>query len=401
MSDNAVIVSGSGASRASGFLVNIQYSVDGNVISKDISPPTNQEFFDVIPDTYIKNNYPALWCFKNIYYPPSHNKSMEDVWTDVDINHKHITLDTYAWSYEKAEYLQKYRTKYPLSDINNNQFMKDGLFGNSTVFTTSPVYNRYKLLGDCGRDFRSLVYKIYSNYTKAAGVDIYKNLHAAFRGSKYRNVSYLTFNYDCYIEESLLGEPLKYVGVNDRTDSYEALIHGGIPIIKLHGSLSWEYSLDGTRDNVTYRAFPYTPESQVAPRYDGDKQWCEPAIIPPTIFKQEINDDLRFSNQLTKTILQQWRAAITLLTEADFIIIAGYSFPISDHHVARLFRISSMIRYRKGLKQSKILYCCGPEDDTEKMKSKIYDIYGATVDVVITKGFEKIVECREFRSVVE
>ena len=238
MKKSTVIIYGSGASRGSGYTVSISHYPEGNLVSHNFAPPTDQEFFNVIPDSYIKTVYPALWYFKNVYYPGNQKKSMENIWTDVDINHKHITLNTYDWFYESTEYKNKYISRYPLSDIDSNQFIMGGLLGISPAFTTFPIHNRYKFLGDCGRDFRRLIHNVYANYSKPTGIDHYKQLHDVFCGSKYAISSYITFNYDCYIEESLNEEPLKYIGTNDRIDSYESLKYGGIPIIKLHGSLN-------------------------------------------------------------------------------------------------------------------------------------------------------------------
>lgn len=400
MSKPTAIIYGSGASRGSGYLVSISHYSERDLVSTSIAPPTDQEFFCVLPDEYIKNSYPALWYFKNEYYPGNQRRSMENIWTDVDINHKHITLNTYNWSHENSEYKNKYISRYPLSDIDNRQFIMGGFLGNYPSFTTSPIPNRYKFLGDCGRDFRRLIYNVYGNYSKHTGVDNYKQLHEVISGSQYAVSAYITFNYDCFIEESLIEEPLKYIGTNDRTDSYESLKYGGIPIIKLHGSLNWEYKHNGIEENVTYRAFPYSAKSQVVPKYDNENEWVEPAIIPPTIFKQEINDDSRINHPLTKTILQQWRAAITVLTEADLIIIVGYSFPTADHHVSRIFNISNMIRRRSGKEHFKILYCCGPNDDLKEIETKIYKILNPDIELIVVKEFENLVGNSDFIRII-
>ena len=394
MNKNAAILYGSGASCASGYIINTKIIVDNNTKSQDIKPPTDQSFFKDIPAEYIKLRYNALALFRDLYYPQARDKSMEEIWTDVDINHKHVTLDTYNWKSESNEYLHNSHSAYFSMDLINKHFKDD-------FFDTSPMYNRYKFLGDCGRDFRKLIYDIYSNYRVPTAEDYYKLLHRSLASSQYKNISYLTFNYDCYLEQSLSDQQLKYIGINDRTDCYNALMHGGIPILKLHGSLSREESQNGYIYKVTFRAFPYSKESQVEPQYDGDVKWCQPAIIPPTIFKQEINNDSRLDHDLTKTILQQWRAAITVLAEADILIIVGYSFPVADHHVARLFRISNMIRKRNGGKQIKVLYCCGPSDNLDDRMAIMQDIFGQDSRIRVVKQFEKLVESDEFKNIID
>lgn len=393
MKNNVVIVYGSGASYASGYSVKIKLMVDNLDKSKSFKPPTDQNFFKEIPEEYIKIRYSALSRFKDTFYPPGKNHSLEKIWTDVDINHKHITLDTYSWKFESEEYLHNLSNNYIFMDLRHEYF--DGIF-----FDTSPRYNKYKYLGDCGRDFRRLIYDIYSNYTRPAGEDYLRLLHTSLNGSKYSNIAYVTFNYDCYLEQSLADTRLKYIALNDKTDCCNTLMHDGIPIIKLHGSLSWAESLNGAIYKVIYHAFPYSKKSQVEPKYEGDRNWLQPAIIPPTILKQEINDDSRLEHDLTKTILQQWRAAVTLLTEADFIIIVGYSFPVADHHVDRLFRVSNLIKKRNGGNPPTVLYCCGPDDNIENKLAVMHDLYGVDSEIFITSQFERLVESREFQDII-
>jgi hypothetical protein len=171
-------------------------------------------------------------------------------------------------------------------------------------------------------------------------------------------------------------------------------------IVKLHGSLSWAEIRNGAIYKIIYNAFPYSKESQVEPNYEGDKNWRQPAIIPPTIMKQEINDDSRLEHDLTKTILQQWRSAITLLTEADLIIIVGYSFPLADHHVDRLFRISNLIKKRNTGNSPIVLYCCGPEDIIEDKLKVMHDLYGVDSEIFVTRQFETLVESQEFQNII-
>lgn len=393
MKNNVVIVYGSGASYASGYSVNIKLLIDNLDKSESFKPPTDQNFFKKIPKEYIKYRYSALSRFKDTFYPPGESRSLEKIWTDVDINHKHITLDTYNWKLESEEYLHNLSNNYLSMDLKHEYF--DGIF-----FDTSPRYNKYKYLGDCGRDFRKLIYDIYSSYTEPNGKDYLRLLHTTLNSSKYSNIGYVTFNYDCYLEQSLADTRLKYIALNDKTDCYNTLMHAGIPIVKLHGSLSWAEIRNGAIYKIIYNAFPYSKESQVEPKYKGDKNWLQPAIIPPTIMKQEINDDSRLEHDLTKTILQQWRAAITLLTEADLIIIVGYSFPLADHHVDRLFRISNLIKKRNMGNPPIVLYCCGPEDIIEDKLAVMHDLYGAESEIFVIRQFERLVESREFQNII-
>ena len=256
MKNNAVIVYGSGASFASGYSVEIKLKIDNVDKSKIFQPPMDQNFFEVIPEEYINFRYRALSNFMDTFYPPRRNYSLEKIWTDVDINHKHITLDTYNWKFESERYLHEPNFNYLSMGVGHEYF--DGKF-----FNTSPEYNKYKYLGDCGRDFRRLIYDIYSNYKEPDGKDYLKLLHTSLNKSKYSNIAYVTFNYDCYLERSLVGERLKYIALNDKTDCFDMLMYDGVPIIKLHGSLSWGESYHGGIYKIIYHASKVIIKSRV------------------------------------------------------------------------------------------------------------------------------------------
>ncbi len=146
---------------------------------------------------------------------------------------------------------------------------------------------------------------------------------------------------------------------------------------------------------------PYSKESQICPKYLDDYNWDQPAIIPPTIFKQEINDDSRIEHNLTQTILQQWRTAISMLEWADKIIFVGYSFPISDFHSKRIFQIANMIRRIEFKKQvADILYCVGPSNDKcykTTCKEKVADIFESVSSDDIIFGFDNLLRSEKLK----
>jgi hypothetical protein len=334
--DNVVIVYGSGASHGSGYEVQI-IAEKWTQLKMSISPPTDQGFFNSIDNKFFKQEYYALWKYKNLYFNSNNNISMEELWSTLDLNNKHITLDTYDWAKEKEEYVHTgsfLSSKYLAMDTINSNFNKQGYLDSTTQ------YNRNKFLGDCGRDFRRLVYNVYSNYTIKEDSDIFQQMHDAIMRSKSNLLGYITFNYDCYLEHSLRKKKFKYIDANFNATSMEQLCYGAFPIIKLHGSLSWEEKKMWQSYDISFQAPPYDKSKQINPQYNNDDEWAQPAIIPPTIFKQEINDDSRLHHKLTSTILQQWRSAITILQNSDKIIFVGYSFPQTDFHSKRIFQIA-------------------------------------------------------------
>lgn len=371
MNENIVVIYGSGASYGSGYKIKI------NNLNSLKNPPTDIDFFNYIKDDFLfYNNYKALFIFKKLYFDSNYIPGMEEVWTALDLNYKHITLDTYNWFVESLIYTP---------------------FG----------HEKYQLLSDAGIDFKKLIYDIYSNYKEPKDIDNFKSLHNIITKSNLNFLGYITFNYDCFLENSLKDFDFKYIGFNYDTKSIDKLIHNNFPIIKLHGSLNWEHKIEnGYRRPITFHAPPYSKSKQIKPKYNTNDSWCEPAIIPPTLFKQEINDDSRSEDFLTQTILQQWRAAITLLRETDKIIFVGYSFPISDFHVKRIFQIARMpqsdediknIIRNKDIKKKdiKILYCTGKNDDKNKKKDLLKSVFGKNTKIIVIKEFSNLLSSDE------
>ena len=221
-------------------------------------------------------------------------------------------------------------------------------------------------------------------------------MHKLISDSKHNFIGYITFNYDCYLEHSLKATKFKYIHTNSDTQNLNMVHYGGIPIVKLHGSLSWEEKLNGLYYRPEQHAPPFKKESQKEPSYENDSKWTQPAIIPPTIFKQEINDDSRTQHPLTQMILQQWRTAIIMLREADKLIFVGYSFPISDFHSKRIFQIANMIRKIETKKEvADILYCVGLNNNNcykKTCEDKVADIFGSKSNIDIIFGFDKLLE---------
>lgn len=376
MQKSLIIVYGSGASFDSGFRVQIT-GLDGK-----ISPPTDLSFFSDIPLTLIKDNYQAVSKFITSYFPDGTQLRLEDAWTAISLNHKHITLGTYRWAKEQDDYLMRencYPSMDMVSPISYYPFSGGGV-------DNTPSFNKYKFLGDCERNLRELIYNIYSSYIRPTGNNNFELLHSSVEQSQQcKLLGYITFNYDCYLEETLTPR-FKYISTNDNAEDIGQLLHSHVPIIKLHGSLNWEEN-SSPRD-VIFQSPPYQKGRQVKPGYVANLEWSQPAIIPPTIFKQEINDDSRGNDILTKTIPQQWRAAIRILIEADKIIFVGYSFPRTDYHAQRIFYIARMRRAMEGKKSFEILYCGGQEDRRAILSS----IFGDQSKIVIRNRFSDL--CR-------
>jgi len=382
MGNNIVVIYGSGASYDSRYKVRIP----GN--EKHESPLMDQGFLgnNSILKLLESHKYYPIRKFIEFYFEGRDNIGLEELWSAVDLNHKHITLDTYDWHTETFDnylhYVDSYSIPYRTMDCAYD------------IETGAGSYNKYKFLGDCGRNLKELIYESLSEFILEQQPSNYLVLHNKIIESN-NLLGYVTFNYDLMLEDSLgrLGiNTLRYVNVNEDITSSNFLGGANVILIKLHGSLNWEFVPTGRQ--VIFKS------NAIQPKYIENNNYIEPAIIPPTLFKQEINDDSRVTHPLTQTILSQWKAAIRLITEADKLLFVGYSFPLTDFHVRRVFQIAMM--HKRAKKQNiKILYCGGGEADDDDIKKNLDNIFCITDGLFIKNEFSMLCESEEIKDILK
>jgi len=395
MSNNTVVIYGAGASYASGYKINL--SSEGTRCSEN--PLMDKNFFsnkNILK--LIETKYYALRKFIEFYYGGMDNiKSLglEELWTAVDLNHKHIKLGTYMWDKETKKYQEDYfhsgGNRYPYQDVFSHSTYSYSSGRRAQI--DSPIYNKCKFLGDCLRDLKGLINDSLSDFGMGGSENYYQELHALLNYKKNRLLGYITFNYDILLEESLhvMNIPFRYVGMNENIYDY-TFLEGNLPIIKLHGSLNWEYVSSDIPVQQNKKI-----ETVVPKHMNMDGSVSESAIIPPTLLKQEINDESRARDKdtLTQIILQQWRAAIRLIWEADSLVIIGYSFPTTDFHAKRIFQIATMWRRLNNKSKTKVLYCGG--DKSDDAKNKLEGIFGQENEIIIKNKFEKLCGSEEIK----
>ncbi|MCQ4635847.1 SIR2 family protein [Anaerovorax odorimutans] len=146
-------------------------------------------------------------------------------------------------------------------------------------------------------------------------------------------VDFLSTNYDLLADNALLsqGRPINY-GFTDQGH--------GIRLLKLHGSMNWLYCPGCGRIQATGAA-----EISANNLLDFSAHKCEncgsvqtSVIIPPTYFKNFV--------QYGDNIRRVWENAYEALSQADRIIICGYSFPHADIHIKTLLKKSEQGRKR-------------------------------------------------------
>jgi hypothetical protein len=155
--------------------------------------------------------------------------------------------------------------------------------------------------------------------------------------------TFITFNYDLCMD----------VALNYLRGGYDYCLKpyenpGVSPLLKLHGSINWGLSDDGTIIPYTTREarFDFLHDSTEVfynlgsslnhKKHDGKPLSGPPVIVPPTWNKNSYHGQLSYV----------WSRAATELAEAENIFVIGYSLPETD----------SFFRY---------LYALGAESDTK------------------------------------
>jgi len=121
--------------------------------------------------------------------------------------------------------------------------------------------------------------------------------------------------------------------------------------------------------------------------------------VPPTIFKDIINNKNDENESLSRLLFAQWKSVIHLLSEADKVIIIGYSFPLTDYHVHRIFQIANMLRRNNNEENQKLLYCAGHESKKDILVGILSSITQIrNEDIKIYNKFSKLVQNRTLKS---
>jgi hypothetical protein len=144
----------------------------------------------------------------------------------------------------------------------------------------------------------------------------------------YCNYSFITFNYDLLLEVGLNILPVKYDYCLDRINP------GDISLLKLHGSLNWypygNYIFtknllkdeENAINNLTNDDFLQVGSRLLA-------EYKIPFIIPPTLNKYQYHVQLK----------KVWERAASILSEAELVIIIGYSMPETDMFFKYLYSL--------------------------------------------------------------
>jgi hypothetical protein len=143
----------------------------------------------------------------------------------------------------------------------------------------------------------------------------------------------ITFNYDVAADLALtlVGLPPWYGFTNEERRG------DAVPLLKLHGSISWAVGENGIERLSVGKILQETPCEMmdaglvtwpISPNLRGR----EPVIVPPTWNKSDSH----------KSVADVWSAAANELSNAENIFVIGYSMPLTDAFFRHLYALGTV-----------------------------------------------------------
>lgn len=185
-------------------------------------------------------------------------------------------------------------------------------------------------------------------------------LKSLWRSEQIDEISFITFNQDLVIEkaiehavtyyqkysdipwniETTYGLELNFTRLRENAQTFTATSSQSIPIFKLHGSLNWTHTVRSEADPKNAIRTPSGDLHCVNDqrlyqklRYAGGDRAVHtiPFLVPPIYAK---------SSRKEEVVAPLWAEASKAMSESDYLIIFGYSFPESDIDALSLLRRS-------------------------------------------------------------
>ena len=302
-----ILVLGAGATIGGGF----EIQRDG----RTFKPPTDRYFFDsevvkdIFPPGISTDRFPVLSHYRQ-------GKELETLWAYVDLYHKLC----------RGGIISEESTFFNLADKINKRAANDRAY-RAKMEQESRIWV-VPSMG--GWEMLDLVKGIFTGlrHSEPTESPLYK------LGKRLKDEDLLggviTFNYDMSLEILFL-DRFYYPLLPGQS------ISGRLPLLKLHGSLNWQF--DTASDPPIFGMRDLT---QVADTdYQNQSRYKQPEIIGPTFFKQEINVDTQLDPR-GHFYKRLWAVAWDILRSADRLIFVGFSIPPTDFHAAALFRTAHL-----------------------------------------------------------
>lgn len=353
MNKKVVLVLGSGATVGGNFKVHY----DG----EDFEPPMDHNFFETLLLKIIlkAEEYPALCYYKKRFK----EKSFEATFSKIDLIAK-LCLGKVISEEHAYETIKDEMGKKAEKDSSYKRKMEDECC-------------RSRVPAMAAWEFIDLIRKVCKDL-KPPQSSSSSPLHSLVNELYDKGLLHciISYNYDLSVESIKEFDDKFYYPIIESSESSKSK---RIPFYKLHGSLNWKEGT-GNQNQITRDANNVVPMEY---RSAGD--YIQSSIIPPTLFKQEINIDFQrdYRASFYKTL---WKECWQHLQEADSVIIVGFSFPATDWHAQMLFESAGS--KRGGFK--KIVYC--HKDDKFEKENTINSIIGDADFVEESKGLKNLID---------
>jgi len=328
MAKDTILVLGTGATLGGQFKVKIG--------GKCYAPPLDKNFFqtEAVKSIFKECEYPALFYYQR-------ECGLEPTWANIDLVAKmclsKIIDEEGVWESVKNSMAEKAK-----GDTSYKNKMK----AEKSIWRVPSM---------AGWELLSLIHEVYKETVPPKEKSpLWQVVSKLIEEDLLKGV--ITFNYDTSLETLLRrhNQGFYYPCLPSQS--------GGLPLIKLHGSLNWQYFHFPYEESITVVDTLVKPEHSVY-------GYTQPEIVGPTFFKQEITIDYQ-QDYRAKYYKALWRFAWEQLREMQKLVFIGFSFPQTDFHAAALFRTAHL----SGLGFRRVVLC-HKSDDGGRLKDTVKKVF--------------------------
>lgn len=304
---------------------------------------------------------------------------LEEVWTFLEFAGMEIFRNEIDLSKEEQEIRQHILAPESGSGDEHCQITK------ARADRTLPNGRQLDMLLLAGWDIRRILTRIYGELEPPEDGDPYATLIGKLLLTEGSARTFISLNYDTVLEHALRRANITwhYPHVPTHVERRSK----GVPILKPHGSLNWRFRGNAPPVEITadYSLEPVRCQSH------SDNNFIQAMIVAPTQVKGEImspGTQAGATNHLFSVI---WADSVQALAAASKVIVIGYSFPSTDHHLQTLCHLA--LRKREFQEYSEV-YCCTLADSQGgegTVFSGVQRQFPATNHHLFANGFEEFV----------
>lgn len=272
----------------------------------------------------------VLESFRRAYRLPQRLPlGLEEVWTFLEFADMDIFQHAIDLSQEEREVRQHIRAPESRSDDEHRQISE------ARADQTLPNGRQLDMLLLAGWDIRRILTRIYGELEPPEDGGPYATLIDKLRLIEERSVTtFISLNYDTVLEHAFTRAkiPWHYPYVPTKVERRPE----GVRILKPHGSLNWRFkgNMPPVEIATDYSLEPVRCQSH------SDNDFMEAMIVAPTQVKGIITSPKTQTDATNRLFSAIWADSVQELKEASKVIVIGYSFPSTDHHLQTLCHLA-------------------------------------------------------------